>query len=93
MRTSLIGIGLGACLTALTLGSATQALAEATSAQRAACTPDVWRLCAGEIPSIPGITACLRREKPKLSPACREVMNEADRPRIARPVASNERKS
>ncbi|TGD97360.1 hypothetical protein [Methylobacterium nonmethylotrophicum] len=90
MRTSLIRTGL---LTVVTLCGATAALAEATSAQRAACTPDVWRLCASEIPNIPGITACLRREKPKLSPACRQVMNEADREAATRPVASNERRS
>ena len=87
MRTSLIRTGL---LTFLTLCGATAALAEATSAQRAACTPD---LCASEIPNIPGITACLRREKPRLSPACRQVMNEADHEAATRPVASNERRS
>jgi hypothetical protein len=45
----------------------------ATAEQRRACTPDVYRLCAGEIPSVPAITACLRRKKASLSDACRAV--------------------
>jgi hypothetical protein len=47
-----------------------------TAAQRRACTPDVYRLCAGEIPSVPKITACLRRNKANLSDACRSAMGE-----------------
>jgi hypothetical protein len=48
----------------------------ATAEQRRACTPDVYRLCAGEIPSVPGITACLRRKKASLSDACRAVFEQ-----------------
>ena len=44
--------------------------------QRRACTPDVYRLCAGEIPSVAKITACLRRKKASLSDACRTAMGE-----------------
>ena len=47
-----------------------------TPGQRRACTPDVYRLCAGEIPSVPKITACLRRKKASLSDACRVAMGE-----------------
>jgi len=47
-----------------------------TAGQRRACTPDVYRLCAGEIPSVPKITACLRRNKASLSDACRSAMGE-----------------
>jgi hypothetical protein len=47
-----------------------------TPDQRRACTPDVYRLCAGEIPSVPKITACLRRKKASLSDACRVAMGE-----------------
>ena len=50
--------------------------AVATAQQRRACTPDVYRLCAGEIPSVPGITACLRRKKASLSEACRVVFEQ-----------------
>ncbi len=48
----------------------------ATAEQRRACTPDVYRLCAGEIPSVSGITACLRRKKASLSDACRAVFEQ-----------------
>ena len=47
-----------------------------TVEQRRACTPDVYRLCAGEIPSVAKITACLRRKKASLSDACRSAMGE-----------------
>jgi hypothetical protein len=46
------------------------AAAQGTPEQRRACTPDVYRLCAGEIPNVRAITACLRRQKASLSPAC-----------------------
>jgi hypothetical protein len=38
--------------------------------QRQACTPDVMRLCNNYVPDIPQIVACLKRERPNLSPAC-----------------------
>jgi len=47
-----------------------------TASQRRACTPDVYRLCAGEIPNVAKITACLRRKKASLSDACRSAMGE-----------------
>lgn len=48
----------------------------ATPEQRKACTPDVYRLCAGEIPNVAKITACLRRKKASLSEACRAVFDQ-----------------
>jgi len=45
----------------------------ATAEQRAACTPDAFRLCASEMPSIPAITACMRKNFQNLSPACKAV--------------------
>jgi hypothetical protein len=47
-----------------------------TPEQRRACTPDVYRLCAGEIPNPRAITACLRRQKANLSEACRAVFEQ-----------------
>lgn len=47
-----------------------------TPAQRRACTPDVYRLCAGEIPNAGRITACLRQNKARLSEACRAVFEQ-----------------
>lgn len=53
---------------------ATSAFAEGTAEQRAACTPDVFRLCSGDIPNVAQITACLRRERAQVSQACRSAM-------------------
>jgi len=50
---------------------------QGTPEQRRACTPDVYRLCAGEIPNVRAITVCLRRNKPSLSDACRAAFDQA----------------
>jgi hypothetical protein len=49
---------------------------QGTPEQRRACTPDVYRLCAGEIPNARAITACLRRQKGSLSAACAAVFEQ-----------------
>jgi hypothetical protein len=56
---------------------ASVAQAQGTPKQRRACTPDVYRLCAGEIPNVRAITACLRRNRANLSDACRAVFDQA----------------
>ena len=62
---------------AVTLFTASSAVADlATPEQKRACTPDVYRLCAGEIPNVRAITACLRRQKASLSEACRAVFEQ-----------------
>lgn len=62
----------------LTLISARSAGAyQGTPEQRRACTPDVYRLCAGEIPDVRAITACLLRKKANLSPACRAAIEQS----------------
>jgi hypothetical protein len=68
-RASLLGIF-------LTLIAVSSASALGTPEQRRACTPDVYRLCAGEIPNVRAITACLMRQKNNLSPACRTAMEQ-----------------
>jgi hypothetical protein len=61
----------------LTLVCASGAVAApGTDAQRAACTPDVFRLCSSDIPNVERIVACLKRERPRLSTACQQVFNE-----------------
>ena len=45
-----------------------------TSEQRAACTPDVFRLCSAEMPNVDRIVACLKRERPNLSKPCQTVI-------------------
>jgi hypothetical protein len=64
---------LGFLLTMLASGAA---VAQGTPEQRKACTPDVYRLCAGEIPNVRAITACLRRQKASLSPACAALFEQ-----------------
>ena len=65
---------LGLFFTLLATGSA--AAQQGTPEQRRVCTPDVYRLCAGEIPNARAITACLRRQKASLSPACAAVFEQ-----------------
>jgi hypothetical protein len=65
---------LGLALTLFTAGSALADLA--TPEQKRACTPDVYRLCPGEIPNVRAITNCLRRQKASLSDACRAVFEQ-----------------
>jgi hypothetical protein len=64
---------LGLVLTLMASGAAS---AQGTPEQRRACTPDVYRLCAGEIPNVRAITACLRRQKSSLNPACAALFGQ-----------------
>ncbi|WP_245501012.1 hypothetical protein [Lichenibacterium minor] len=43
-----------------------------------ACTPDVYRLCASNIPDEDAITACLRQNKSQLSAGCKAVFSRPD---------------
>ena len=67
-------LALGFLLASMASGSASAQ--QGTSEQRRACTPDVYRLCAGEIPNARAITACLRRQKASLSPGCAAVFGQ-----------------
>ena len=71
-------IGFGALVLAASLMSFTAANAAevATAEQRAACTPDAFRLCSSEIPNIPAITACMRKNRSNLSAACKAVFDK-----------------
>jgi hypothetical protein len=61
-----------------------------TEEQRMACTGDVFRLCGSEIPNVSRIVACLVREKPHLSAACRMVFDQ-NSPRMAGKSRKNHR--
>ena len=63
----------GSVVLALALATfSTSSFAVGTPEQRAACTPDAFRLCSSQIPNIPAIVACLRQNKPNsASPARR----------------------
>jgi hypothetical protein len=74
---TLLSLTLGLSLS-FVLFIADSAHAAGTPEQRRACTPDVYRLCPGEIPNVRAITACLRRQKTSLSEACRAAFEQAD---------------
>ena len=61
------------------LGSAAASAQEnqGTAEQRAACTPDAFRLCSSYIPDPSGVEACLRQRKSDLSEACKAVFEQA----------------
>jgi hypothetical protein len=42
-----------------------------TEAQIQACTPDVMRLCASEIPNVGRVSKCMMQKKSQVSAACR----------------------
>jgi hypothetical protein len=67
-------VALGLLLAPSATNSASAALA--MPGQKEACTPDVYRLCAREIPNVQAITACLRRQKANLGDACRAVFEQ-----------------
>ena len=46
--------------------------------QQMACTPDVFRLCGGEIPDEDRIVSCLRQNAAQLSTGCRAVFEAND---------------
>jgi hypothetical protein len=54
----------------------TLAQAGSTPEQRAACRPDVVRLCSDHIPYVQRIIACMRRNQARLSPACAAVFDK-----------------
>jgi hypothetical protein len=54
------GLGLATAL-ALLCACVSGHAQEFTAEQRAACTPDAFRVCASEIPNIPAISACMRK--------------------------------
>ena len=62
-----------ACI-AIVVASYVTPSAAATTEERAACTPDVLRLCSSDIPNVERIVACMNRERSKLSPACAAVV-------------------
>ena len=71
-------------LLALIVGAA-PAAAE-SRADRAACTPDVMRLCAAQIPNVAAITVCLRQQRANLSAGCRLAIDQS--PRSVRTVSN-----
>ena len=54
---------------------AAPAWSQGTPEQRAACTPDVFRLCSSYIPDADRISACLVSRQQELSEACASVFS------------------
>jgi hypothetical protein len=48
-----------------------------TLEQRAACTPDAFRLCGRYMPDPAGVESCLRQRTADLSDACRSVFEQS----------------
>jgi len=59
----------------LTLFASAAEAQQGTPEQRRGCTPDVDRLCAGEIPNVRATTARQRRNRSSTSEACRIVFD------------------
>jgi hypothetical protein len=71
---------LRAILTAATLLCATQAFAqELTSAQRDACMGDYEKYCKSVVPGGGRIIACLAKQSANLTPACKKVLEAAEK--------------
>jgi hypothetical protein len=47
-----------------------------TESERAACAPDVFRLCSSEIPNIDRIIACMKAKRASLSTPCKLVFDK-----------------
>jgi hypothetical protein len=72
IRTALLGATLAAAL----LATASAGFAQGTPEQRSACMGDAFKFCSSEIPNIPRITACMKANFSKLSPACRAAASK-----------------
>ena len=71
---------LRAILTAATLLCASHAFAqEMTPAQRDACMGDYEKYCKSVTPGGGRIIACLAKESDKLTPACKKVLQAAEK--------------
>jgi uroporphyrinogen-III synthase len=68
-------LAFAAAIVVATATYSTASLAEqGTAEQRAACTPDVMRLCLSSIYSVKAILACMARNKDSLSNRCRSLL-------------------
>jgi hypothetical protein len=60
-----------AMLIAASCAFSTAVRSEGTPEQRLACEKDALRLCREFVPDIPKITACMTKNRAKLSPPCK----------------------
>lgn len=64
------------CAAVLGVSLPTSSFALGTGDQRAACTPDVLRLCSSQIPNVARIVSCMKAKKADLSAPCRAVFDK-----------------
>jgi hypothetical protein len=64
-----LGLACAATLAFGLLGNS--AAAQGTPEQQRACQPDAMRLCSEFVPDVDRITACMIKQRNRLSPACR----------------------
>ena len=66
------GAAVAGILLSIMAGSFSSANAQyrGTPEMQQACTPDVMRLCDADVPDVERITACMKRNRANLSPAC-----------------------
>jgi hypothetical protein len=87
----------GAAVVVALLSGSVAALAEeggvyrGTVSQQEACTSDVFRLCWSEVPNVSAIVGCLKRERLRLSPECREVFQQPPTQVAHTPAAASKR--
>jgi hypothetical protein len=55
-----------------------------TPDQQSACQGDAFKFCAGDIPNIPAIEACLKSNVNQLSPPCRAEFEPEGKSRLRR---------
>lgn len=65
----------------LSLPSAAFGQSDMRAQQTEACQDDAYRLCPDEIPDEARVTACMARQKSRLSPACRAMFKDPPRRR------------
>jgi hypothetical protein len=68
-----VAIAVAGTLLSVLAFSGAQAQYRGTPEMQQACTPDVMRLCNADIPDVERITACMKRNRLNLSPACGAV--------------------
>jgi hypothetical protein len=77
--TAAFGLAWATTLGAMTLWAMTfmpaPAAAQGTPEQRQACQPDALRLCSEFVPDVDRITACMIKNRIRLSPPCRAVFS------------------
>ena len=85
-----LGLFLGSVIAVTAMLHSTASSAPGTEEQRAACTPDVFRLCASQIPNIDAIVNCLKTNKKNLSAGCQAVFNAPPERTATRSLATPE---